>query len=105
MSLLPNVEKRGLLADSEPSSDLDRALVEAAEEMKFDWPEFLPVERIKAGISEIALGCILFAALLTFVSVHLKSDVSSLRTGRPGLTEERTGELAPKSGRDHCAGK
>jgi hypothetical protein len=74
MSLLPNVEKRDLLADSEPSYDLDWALVEAAEEMKFDWPEFLPVERIKAGISEIALGCILFAALLTFVSVHLKSD-------------------------------
>jgi len=70
MSLLPNVEKSDLRADSQTSYDLDRALVEAAEETKFYWPEFLPVERIKAGISEIALGLILFAALLTFVKAH-----------------------------------
>jgi hypothetical protein len=30
---------------------LDRALIEAAEEMNFDWPELLPVKRIKAGIA------------------------------------------------------
>jgi hypothetical protein len=34
--------------------DLDRALVEAAEEMCFDWPGVPPVERIKRGISEFA---------------------------------------------------
>jgi hypothetical protein len=44
----------------------DRELVEISEEMKFDWPEFLPVERIKAGITEIALGLIVFAALVVF---------------------------------------
>lgn len=52
--------------DSRPSYDLDRALIETVEEMKFDWPECLPVERIKAGIVEIALGLLLFAALLAF---------------------------------------
>src|ERR1700746_3905281 len=38
---------------------LDREFVDICEEMKFDWPEFLP-ERIKAGITEIALGLIVF---------------------------------------------
>ena len=45
-------------------SDLDRALVEAAEEMSFNWPEFLPVERIKTGIGEIALASLLSAGLV-----------------------------------------
>jgi hypothetical protein len=45
---------------------LDRELVDVSEEMKFDWPEFLPVERIKAGITEIALALIVFAALVVF---------------------------------------
>ena len=45
---------------------LDREFVDICEEMKFDWPEFLPVERIKAGITEIALGLIVFAALVVF---------------------------------------
>ena len=44
--------------------DLDRAFLEAAEEMRFDWPEFAPAERIKAGIMEIAFGLLLFAALV-----------------------------------------
>jgi hypothetical protein len=70
MSLLPNVEKRDLRADSPAPYDLDRALVEAAEETRFDWPEFLPVERIKAGISEIIVGLIVIAALLAFLGVH-----------------------------------
>lgn len=47
-------------------SDLDRALVEAAEEMSFDWPEFLPVERIKPGVAEMVLAVLLFAGLLLF---------------------------------------
>jgi hypothetical protein len=43
---------------------VDREFVDISEEMKFDWPDFLPVERIKAGITEIALGLIVFAALV-----------------------------------------
>ena len=45
---------------------LDRESVEVSEEMKFDWPELRPVERIKAGITEIALGLMMFAALVVF---------------------------------------
>jgi hypothetical protein len=48
----------------------DREIVEIAKEIKIDWPEFLPVERIKAGITEIALGLILFAALVAFCCFH-----------------------------------
>ena len=45
-------------------SDFDRALIEAAEEMSFNWPELLPVEGIKAGITQIALASLLFAGLV-----------------------------------------
>ena len=41
-------------------------LVGAAQEMKCDWPEYLPMERIKAGIMEILLGLIAFAAVVAF---------------------------------------
>jgi hypothetical protein len=50
--------------DSPALSDLDRALIEAAEEMRFDWPEFLPVERI----TEMALASLLFAGLVVLSS-------------------------------------
>src|SRR5215469_12351326 len=52
--------------DSETLSDLDRALLEASEELDFDWPEFLPVERVIRGITEIALGCALVAGVAVF---------------------------------------
>jgi hypothetical protein len=44
---------------------LDGGLVEASE-ISFDSRQFLPVERIKAGITRIALGLIMFAALVVF---------------------------------------
>jgi hypothetical protein len=43
--------------------DIHRVLVEAAEEMDFDWPEFLTVERIKNGMAEVALGFLVLAGL------------------------------------------
>ena len=52
--------------DSGVQYDLDRALLEAAEELDFNWPEFLPVERITRGITEIALGCALVAGAAAF---------------------------------------
>jgi hypothetical protein len=52
--------------DSPTPYDLDRVLAEAAEEMQFDLPELLPSERIKTRIMEIALGLLLFAALVAF---------------------------------------
>jgi hypothetical protein len=48
-------------------SDSDRALFDAAEEMSFNWPEFLPVERIGAGTAQMVLALVLFAGLLAFV--------------------------------------
>ena len=68
MNLLPNVGEKDQPADLQRSHELDVALFQLAEGMKFDWPESLPVERIKTGISEIALGFILFLALLVFFS-------------------------------------
>jgi len=44
----------------------DRELVEVPEKIEFDSPDFLPVERIKAGITEIFLGLIAFAAVIAF---------------------------------------
>ena len=41
---------------------LDGTLVEASEKT----PQFLPIERIKTGITEIALGLLVFAALVAF---------------------------------------
>jgi len=35
-------------------------------EIRFGWLQFLPVERIKAGLTEIALGLAMFAALVAF---------------------------------------
>jgi len=57
---------RPRIKDSVASSDLDRALVEAAEELDFDWPEFLPAERVIRGITEIALGFALVAGIAVF---------------------------------------
>ena len=46
--------------------DLERALAEAAEEMRFGWRKLLPSERTKTRIMEIALGILLFGALVAF---------------------------------------
>ena len=73
MRMLVDAEKKDSLspADSPAPHDLDRALAEAAEEMGFDWPEFLALERIKAGITEITLGFLLLAGLVAFCGFHL----------------------------------
>ena len=60
----PNGSLKG--KDSLTPYDFDRALVQAAEQMKFDWPEFLPEERVENGIVEIVTGLFLFAALVAF---------------------------------------
>jgi len=69
MTLLPNVQEKDKLADSQTLHDLDLSLFQVAEGMKFDWPESLPVERIRTGISAIALAFIFFVALLAFFTV------------------------------------
>jgi hypothetical protein len=44
---------------------LDWKLVEASEKTPV-WSRFLPIERIKAGLTEVALGVTMFAALIVF---------------------------------------
>jgi hypothetical protein len=44
----------------------DGEVVEVREKIEFDMPDFLPAERIKAGITEIFLGLIAFAAVIAF---------------------------------------
>ena len=46
--------------------DIHNVLVEASEKMNFDWPHSLPIERIKAGLTEIGLAFLLLAGLVTF---------------------------------------
>jgi len=48
---------------------LEGELVEVSE-IRFDWPQFLPIVRIKAGLTEIALGLSMFAALVVFCCFH-----------------------------------
>ena len=52
--------------DSPTPYYFDRALVQAAEPRKFDWPDFLPQERVETGIAEIVYGLFLFAVLVAF---------------------------------------
>jgi hypothetical protein len=46
--------------------DIHDVLVDASEEVNFDWPDSLPIERIKGGLAEIALALLLFAGLVAF---------------------------------------
>jgi hypothetical protein len=41
-------------------------LAEASEKVNFDWPHSLAIERIKAGLTEIAVAILLFAGLVAF---------------------------------------
>ena len=44
----------------------DREPMEAPEKAEFGSPDFLPAERIKAGITDVFLGLIAFAAIVAF---------------------------------------
>ena len=59
--IAPEPPKRNYLS---APYDLDGALAEAAKEINVDWPEFLPVERIKVAIAKTALGLLLLAGIL-----------------------------------------
>jgi hypothetical protein len=48
---------------------LDRTLIEASEKTR-DWTQFLPIERIKTGLTEIALGLLVFVTLVAFCCFH-----------------------------------
>jgi hypothetical protein len=63
--------------------DLDRALVvQAAEEMSFDWPEYLPGEWITQGIVRLALGSLLFAGIVALggsLFARLHNEITTSR--------------------------
>jgi hypothetical protein len=59
----------GKAMEENSAQALDGELFEVSE-IRFDWPQFLPVERIKAGLTEIALGLTMFAALVVFCCFH-----------------------------------
>jgi hypothetical protein len=62
-STVPNTAAQEDLTPAKPV-DLDDAFEAMTEEMKFDWPEFSPVDRIKAGLIQSTLGLLLFLALI-----------------------------------------
>jgi len=45
----------------------DRTAIEASEKTPV-WPQFLPIETIKTGLTEVALGVTMFTALVTSVA-------------------------------------
>ena len=72
MSLLTDSEKENSFPgpDSLAPCHLDTALVEMAEEIEIDWPEFLPVERIRRGLTEIAFELLLVIGLVALCAFH-----------------------------------
>jgi hypothetical protein len=56
-------------------SPLDRAHFEAAEEIDFARPKFLRVEHIKAGITEIATGLLLFVGIATLIGLFFVAGI------------------------------
>jgi hypothetical protein len=74
----PSVSDETLLPDPEPVAapmnlgvPLNRAHFEAGEEIDFARPKFLRVELVKAGITEIAAGLLLFAGFASLISILL----------------------------------
>jgi hypothetical protein len=71
---IPAVSKRlNNSTESSPPLNLSDVMVNAAEELTFDWPDPLPIERIKAGLIELALAFALFAGLVTLCWLRLFS--------------------------------
>ena len=46
--------------------DTHDILIAVSEEVNFDWPHSLAIERIKAGLTETALAVLLFVGLVAF---------------------------------------
>jgi hypothetical protein len=46
--------------------DIRDGSVDAPGKKNFDWPDSLPIERIRAGLTEIALAFVFLAGLVTF---------------------------------------
>jgi hypothetical protein len=76
----PSVSDETLLPDPEPvaapmnlRAPLNRAHFEAGEEFDFARSKFLRIELIKAGITEIVAGLLLFAGFSSLIALLLSS--------------------------------
>jgi hypothetical protein len=58
--------KPPLGSNSLPPRDMRDVLGEASEKKDFEWPDSFPIERMKAGLTEIALAFVFIAGLVTF---------------------------------------
>jgi hypothetical protein len=57
----------GKAMEKNSAHTLDRTLIEAEAAVKTrDWQQFLPIERIKTGITEIAFALLMYVALVAF---------------------------------------
>jgi hypothetical protein len=45
---------------------IDQVAIACLGKRNLDRPDYLPAEKIKAGLTEIVLGCLLFAGLIAF---------------------------------------
>jgi hypothetical protein len=72
MSLLLDSEKENSSPrpDSPVPYDLDSAFVDLVEKIEIDWPEFIPVECIRAGITKIAFGLLLVVGLAALCAYY-----------------------------------
>jgi hypothetical protein len=59
----------GKVMEENSAYALDRTLSEASEKTR-DWTQFLPIEPIKMGLTEIALGLPVFVTLVAFSCFH-----------------------------------
>ena len=62
-SAVPNTAAQEALKPTDVIG-LDDAFEAMTEDMKFDWPEFSPADRIKAGLIQSTLGLLLFVVLI-----------------------------------------
>jgi hypothetical protein len=74
----PSIIDETLLPEPEPNpapmnllAPLNRMHFEASEEIHFARPKFLRVEHLRAGITEIAAGLLLFAGFASLISLLL----------------------------------
>ena len=52
--------------------DLDDAFEAITERMKFDWPDFSPIDRVKAGLIQSTIGLALFLSLIMLLESLLR---------------------------------
>jgi len=55
-----------------PHVDLGNAFEAMIEEIKFDWPDFSPIDRVKCGLLQSSIGLVLFLGLIVLIESRLR---------------------------------